>query len=159
MLLVHILLHHTGLDFPIHLAHNTIQVIFMLQLQLLVMASALIWRPLLQNLRKPVKHLGFSSLFLSEEIVEVVDHELKVDPVFLRAPPPYADFIFVDLEAQLFDLMIFRLKTLRIRVLLLRNSFFVCFVQIEVVANVREDLFDFVGFRARKEWSAHQILL
>ena len=69
----------TPLDFPLHLAHDGVEVVLMLDLQLLVVAAALVRSALLQDFRYPVEHLGPSPRFLGHEVLGVLHHELQVD--------------------------------------------------------------------------------
>lgn len=61
VLLTHKLLNHASMDFPLHFVDYNIEVVFVLQLQFLVMRATLIGRPFLENLGEAIEDLSLSS--------------------------------------------------------------------------------------------------
>lgn len=61
MLLTHVFLYHTRMNFTLYFVYYRIQIVFVLQLQLLVMRAALIGRPFLEDLREAIEDLSLSS--------------------------------------------------------------------------------------------------
>lgn len=69
-------------DFVLHFLYDGIQVVFVLHLQLLVMAAALVRSPFLQNLAQTKEHLSCPSCLLGLEIRDVGSHEMEVNSIF-----------------------------------------------------------------------------
>ncbi len=77
-------------DFYLNLIHDLIDIVFVLHLQLLVVAPALVRRPLLEDLAQPKEDLCGPPGLLSRKITDVVSHELQVNRIFFAAPPPHS---------------------------------------------------------------------
>lgn len=117
MLVVDVFLGNRFLNLFIDLSNDRTQIVFVLKLQFLVMAAALVRRPFLQDLREAKENLGLSSGFLRQEVRKIIDHKLKIYLVFLIVPFSYSYFSLVDLKTQLLYLVVFRLKALFVRFL------------------------------------------
>lgn len=78
-----------------------------------MVASALIRCPLAHDFAQPIEDLRFAARFFCQKVMCILHHELKVDLVFICAPPSSAEFFFVNLQAELFDLVVFRFKAFR----------------------------------------------
>lgn len=99
------------MNFTLYFVDYRIEVVFVLQLELLMMRAALIRRPFLEDLGEAVEDLGLSSGLFREEILSIFQHKLKIDLILMRTPSSSAYFFLIDLKPQLFNLMVFGLKT------------------------------------------------
>jgi hypothetical protein len=62
-----------------NLMYDQIQVVFELDLKLLVVTPALVRGPHLEDFGKTVEYLAFPSVFLVKEFLGVLEHKLEVD--------------------------------------------------------------------------------
>jgi hypothetical protein len=117
MLVVHILLGDRFLYFSMNFSYDGAEIVLVLELQLLMMAAALIRHAFLENLGESIENLCFPSTFLRKKVGKIINHELEIDLIFLIVPLPHSDFTLINLEPHLLNLMIFGLKALLIRFL------------------------------------------
>lgn len=117
VLVVHELLRNRFLYLFMNFSDDRVEVVLVLQLQLLVVATALVGSSLLEDFGEPKEDLCFPARFLCEEVVDIIDHELKVDLILLIIPLSHRNFRLAWFEAHFLDLVEFRLKTLFIGIL------------------------------------------
>lgn len=122
VLLTHVLLDHARMNFTLYFVDYRIEVVFVLQLQLLVMRAALVRRSFLEDLGEAVEDLGLPSGLFREEILSIFQHKLKINLILMRTPSSSAYFFLIDLKPQLFNLMVFGLKTFLAGVILSRRG-------------------------------------
>ena len=77
----HIFLGDQFLNFLLDFVHDLGQVVFEFDLQFLMVASALVWSPFLEDFRESKKDLAPPPFSFGEELVVVVLHESIVDIV------------------------------------------------------------------------------
>ena len=84
-----------------------INILTVLHLQFLVMASTLVWGSFLQDFTQPVKNLGCPPGFFGGKIESIFDDEIEIDLIFVGGPAPDSESFLVGFEAHLFDLVVF----------------------------------------------------
>lgn len=89
----HVLLGDQFLNFLLDFVHDLGQVVLKLDLQFLVVTSALVWGPFLQDFGESKKDLAPPPLPFGEELVVVVLHESIVDVVLPGAPASCEEFL------------------------------------------------------------------
>ena len=77
---------HLFLNFFVHLSHDRLEVVLKLNLQFLMVASALICSPFFQYFCQSKKDLASPPLSLCEKLTVIVLHKLQVDVVLPSTP-------------------------------------------------------------------------
>lgn len=95
-MIIEILLNHGLLDLAVDLIDDGHLIAFKLDLQLLMMAAALIGGPPLEYLGKSEENLAPTTRRLRREFDTIIDQELYVYLVFLVAPLPHLAFSLVE---------------------------------------------------------------
>ncbi len=117
VLIVNKLLRYWFLYLFMNFSNDGVEIILIFELQLLMMAATLIRCTFFEYFREPKEYLCFPAWFFREKVVDIFDHELQVDLIFMIIPLPHCYFRLARLKAHLFYLMVLRFKTLFIRFL------------------------------------------
>lgn len=97
MLLIDDLLSDGSLDFLINFFHDALQIILVLHLKLLVVATALVRGPPFENFAEPVKDFRGPSGFLVDKIIYIVHHKPEIDLILLSTPSSSLYFLLINL--------------------------------------------------------------